>query len=580
MNHPATKKKVHHMTPPTLISVINQSKRVTDADAQKMTAAVGKQLAEHVAPLYGLVPALEFVKAGGKPTAGGCPCYLIDEPDVDGALGYHDEDGHGVAYIKVFVNPTLDNGGTVMTTGNSVSVTLSHEALELTGDAPANKWADGPNGNDFAFELCMAGDTTVRLANGQDVPIHVLSERGGFFDVRATTRAGCAVGARAGNARRTAMSAATIIVRMTDGSHFRCTPDHKILMADGSFRPARALRAGDRLLRDDGSPALTVPDAVDRREVHAEAPREPRSAIAAGQDFEHVGLGQLGAPVSLTLEAGAARHSALGAGIKHVLAVAPREEMSRPHAGGRVAGVADRQTTGDRSSLHLVGDAMGEVHPTLVSNLAIAGGVGSASPQPAAPSLSHARPEAFGERGPSPVVCGDARIEATTTSEPCPMRRAEALRSDGPHAAGHLAAHAKIVDAVEPGGEVDVYDLTVPGLRNFAIGAGVYVHNCDAVESDSYLVDGVAVSNFVLQAFFDAHAETGSKFDFLGKLRAPFSMSRGGYQITRTEPGKTSQIFAAAAHEVAGLHVHFGPAFPEWKKAAKLAKAAAKRGRR
>lgn len=170
------------MTPPTLISVINQSRRIADQDVAQMTLAVGKQLAEHVAPFYGLVPALEFVKQGGSPSPGACPCYVVDEPDVDGALGYHDEDGRGIAYIKVFVDPTLDNGGTVLVGPNAVSVTLSHEVLELTGDAPANKWVDGPNGYDFAYELCDAVEGDVYEVGGVSVSNFVLQA---FFDPRA-----------------------------------------------------------------------------------------------------------------------------------------------------------------------------------------------------------------------------------------------------------------------------------------------------------------------------------------------------------------------------------------------------------
>lgn len=255
------KPKVHHVTPPILLSVINQSTLVSTDEARAMTLAVAKQVARDFTPFYGAAPAIEFVEPGGTPTAGGCPIYLMDDPDVDGALGYHDEDSSGMAYGKVFARPTLDNGGTTTSGPNAISVTLSHEVLELIGDAPANKWVDGPSGSDFCWELC------------------------------------------------------------------------------------------------------------------------------------------------------------------------------------------------------------------------------------------------------------------------------------------------------------------------------------DAVEGDSYEIDGVSVSNFVLQAFFDPHAQAGSKFDFLGKLRKPFSMTPGGYQITRTEPGKVTQVFAHldAAHSRdagGGLHVYFGSEFPDWKRAAKTAKALARRSRK
>jgi len=167
---------------PTVISVINQSQRISDDDVERMTHAVSKQLASDVAPIWGLVPALEFVKSGGKPTAGSCPCYVIDTPDIDDALGYHDEGSDGVPYIKVFVDPTLDNGGTALAGDNAVSVTLSHEVLELLGDSPANKWADGPKGVDYAFELCDAVEGDVYEVDGVSVSNFVYPA---FFDPHA-----------------------------------------------------------------------------------------------------------------------------------------------------------------------------------------------------------------------------------------------------------------------------------------------------------------------------------------------------------------------------------------------------------
>lgn len=163
------------------ISVINKSKLVTDDAVQKMTAAVHNQLAEDVAPVYGLVPALAFASSG-KASPGTAPCYILDDPDVDGALGYHDEDAHGVPYIKVFTKPTLENGGTVLTGPNAVSVTLSHEVLELTGDAPANKWVDGPKGKDYAFELCDAVEGDAYVIDGVSVSNFLLPA---FFDPKS-----------------------------------------------------------------------------------------------------------------------------------------------------------------------------------------------------------------------------------------------------------------------------------------------------------------------------------------------------------------------------------------------------------
>lgn len=170
------------MTPPQLISVLNRSTRVSDDDVRKMTRAVGEQLAKHVAPFYGLVPALEFVESGGSPSSDGALCLFLDKTDEDGALGYHDENEFGVAYLRVFAGTVLDNGSKVLEGSWSVSSIFSHEVLEVVGDAPANRWADGPNNTSFAYELCDAVQDGVYEIGGISVSNFVLQA---FFDPNA-----------------------------------------------------------------------------------------------------------------------------------------------------------------------------------------------------------------------------------------------------------------------------------------------------------------------------------------------------------------------------------------------------------
>ncbi len=154
---------------PTLISVTNESSVATDAEVKAAVAAIGKQLARDVAPAWGLVPALEFVPKGG--TARGCPCVVSDTPDVQGALGYHDEGSDGVPFVKVFVVDGFD-----------WRTTLSHEILEVTGDAPASKWADAPDGSDYAYELADAVESDTYDVDGVPVSNFLYP---GFFDRNA-----------------------------------------------------------------------------------------------------------------------------------------------------------------------------------------------------------------------------------------------------------------------------------------------------------------------------------------------------------------------------------------------------------
>lgn len=67
---------------------------------------------------------------------------------------------------------------------------------------------------------------------------------------------------------------------------------------------------------------------------------------------------------------------------------------------------------------------------------------------------------------------------------------------------------------------------------------------CDPVENDQYVVGGVAISNFVLPAWFDVQTHNGEQYDWRGKLRKPFTMTAGGYMVVRSKPGAEKQIFA------------------------------------
>lgn len=151
---------------PTLVSVLNRSTNLSDAEVARATLAIGKQLAE-AAQVHGAMPAIEFVPAGGTPE--GIPCEIADTIDVPGAEGYHDEGPDGVPYIKLL----SDAGWTV---------TLSHELLELGGDPAANRWAMGPDGNLYAWELCDADQGGTYLLDGIEVSNYLYP---GFFDPNA-----------------------------------------------------------------------------------------------------------------------------------------------------------------------------------------------------------------------------------------------------------------------------------------------------------------------------------------------------------------------------------------------------------
>lgn len=84
------------------------------------------------------------------------------------------------------------------------------------------------------------------------------------------------------------------------------------------------------------------------------------------------------------------------------------------------------------------------------------------------------------------------------------------------------------------------------------------VEVCDPVEADSYPISvsgiKVMVSNFVTPRWFDPYSPPHSRFDYLGELTAPFTMTKGGYVIKKVN-GQVTQ--------------EFGRKYPEWRKSLK-----------
>jgi hypothetical protein len=71
----------------------------------------------------------------------------------------------------------------------------------------------------------------------------------------------------------------------------------------------------------------------------------------------------------------------------------------------------------------------------------------------------------------------------------------------------------------------------------------------DPVEEDTFPVDGIQMSNFVHPSWFEPFKHPpGTKFDHLGLLKKPFSMTKGGYMIVKRK-GKVTQEYGSKAKE-------------------------------
>jgi len=127
---------------------------------------------------------------------------------------------------------------------------------------------------------------------------------------------------------------------------------------------------------------------------------------------------------------------------------------------------------------------------------------------------------------------------------------------NGPYPPSTTASHEVLELWGDPDTQLYAY--------NYGDGKLYAVELCDSVESDSYLVNvydkagtlhKIPCSNYVLPSFFDATA-LNAPYDRLGKLTAPFTMTRGGYMIVLTA-GSESQVQAEPI---------YGDEYPDWKK--------------
>ncbi len=80
----------------------------------------------------------------------------------------------------------------------------------------------------------------------------------------------------------------------------------------------------------------------------------------------------------------------------------------------------------------------------------------------------------------------------------------------------------------------------------------VYAYeSADPVEALSFDVKGIPMTDFVYPSYFELFRKPGStKFDYLGKVQAPFQILAGGYQIVMTN-GQWTQEFGSSAKEKA-----------------------------
>jgi hypothetical protein len=134
------------------IAVINATTVLKDAEVKAMMDAVQTQVHRDFLPAWGIDATLNFVAKDKTLPPNMSWMAVLDDADQAGALGYHDVTNEGLPLGKVFAKTTLADHG-------KVSVTLSHEVLEMLADPDVNllcEVRDGHARRYFAYEVCDA----------------------------------------------------------------------------------------------------------------------------------------------------------------------------------------------------------------------------------------------------------------------------------------------------------------------------------------------------------------------------------------------------------------------------------------
>jgi hypothetical protein len=160
-----------------LISIVNHtSGKLTDAQVQDAIRAINAQLAHDYKPYWHIAAELRLEGSIGKDPdddvlpelRGDAIIYLWDEVNADDALGFHENNAAGVPFGFVFTELSKE-------LGESWTVTLSHEALELIGDPEVNLLVAGPHPGDpkkevfHWYEMCDAVQDETYKIGGVEV---------------------------------------------------------------------------------------------------------------------------------------------------------------------------------------------------------------------------------------------------------------------------------------------------------------------------------------------------------------------------------------------------------------------------
>ncbi len=136
----------------TITDVINRTNRVPDATFAAMLPALQAQADEDLGSTWGIVPSrLRMVGRAESPdltVPAQRRILLLNTSDTPGDLGYHEDDS-GFPEARIFCEDDLRYGALL-------SVTISHELIEMEVDPLTTRMGPLIDGSQFIIEPCDA----------------------------------------------------------------------------------------------------------------------------------------------------------------------------------------------------------------------------------------------------------------------------------------------------------------------------------------------------------------------------------------------------------------------------------------
>lgn len=365
----------------------------------------------------------------------------------------------------------------------------------------------------FIRDYCLTGDTIIPLLDGTERRLDDLFAEFGGTDDRFEVYSfdvskGCVVPGRAFRPRLTARDEETLEIELDNGEVVKATPWHPFMLKDGTYRRADELRQGDSLmplyrrLGGKGYEEVAQPwwggswqktHHMAARAVHGRWPRrgsDGKRTVIHHEDFdkrnntttnlrvmewdEHVLLHQRNMTALLRHVRGDDHRQYASA---HMKALHQDEDFARARdERGRRVLARLREDEGYRErQRRAASKTLSDFHRTEAGRAA-----------QAKRNLDrwdgNRKIESIGiiedaaRNGES--ITGLALRLGCSPGAICQrlVRAGMPRYSEIKKAAGHDSPNHKVV-AVRPGCRSDVYDLSVEGLENFAVGSGVFVHN-------------------------------------------------------------------------------------------------------